>query len=114
MLGRVMDHVASLAKRSQLFEATVAWVVMEMGARQNHRCPLADMKNIVGRSANPPTLPVPPIPAFRVPPPSVAHVEDALKMSPTTMLAAPFGTDKPNEVGDMLPSDNYDERMSVN
>ncbi len=33
MLGGIVDHVASLAKRSQLFEATVAWIVMEMGAR---------------------------------------------------------------------------------
>lgn len=111
MLGRVMDHVASLAKRSQLFEATVAWIVMEMGARQNHRRPLADVENIVGRSANPPALPVPPIPAFRVPPPSVTHVEDALQMSPTTMLAAPFGTDKPNEVGNMPPIDRVQKNM---
>lgn len=76
-----------------------------MGARQNHRRPLADVENIVSRSANPPALSVPPIPAFRVPPPPVAQVEDALQMSPTAMLAAPFGTDKPNEVGNMPPID---------
>lgn len=111
MLGRVMDHVASLAKRSQLFKATVAWIVMEMGTRQHYRCPLARVKNIVGRSANPPTLPVPPIAAFRVPLPSVAHVEDALQMSPTAMLAATFGTDKPNEVGDMPPIDRVQKNM---
>lgn len=111
MLGRVMDHVASLAKCSQLFEATVAWIMMQMRTRQNYRCPLAHVKNIVGRSANPPTLPVPPIPAFRVPPPSVTHVEDALQMSPTAMLAATFGTDKPNEVGDMPPIDRIQKNM---
>ena len=111
MLGGIVDQVASLAKRSQLFEATVAWIRMEMGARQNHRCPLAHVKNIVGRSTNSPALPVPPIPAFRVPPLSVTHVEDAFQMSPTTMLAAAFGTDKPNEVGDMQPIDRVQKNM---
>ena len=111
MLGGIVDQVASLAKRSQLFEATVAWIRMEMGARQNHRYPLAHVKNIVGRSTNSPALPVPPIPAFRVPPLSVTHVEDAFQMSPTTMLAAAFGTDKPNEVGDMQPIDRVQKNM---
>jgi len=36
MLGRIVDQLASLAKRSQLFEATVTWIMMEMGARQNY------------------------------------------------------------------------------
>ncbi len=67
MLRRIMDHVASLAKRSQLFEATVARIVMQMGARQNYRCPLAHVKDIVGRTTNPPALPISPIPIRHIP-----------------------------------------------
>lgn len=106
-----MNHVASLTKRSQLLEATVAWIVMEMRARQNHRGPPAHVEDIIGWTTNPPALPVPPIATFRVPPPSVTHVKDALQMSPTTMLAAAFGTDKPNEVRNMPPIDRVEENM---
>ncbi|WP_167345454.1 hypothetical protein [Sphingomonas yabuuchiae] len=42
MLGRIMDHMATLAKRGELFEPAIARIMMKVRACQHDRCPSAE------------------------------------------------------------------------
>lgn len=96
MLGRIVDHVATLAKRTQVSWSTVARIMIEVRAGQHdighpdarerearlHRDALALVRSPTRRIGVPPT--------------SVAKMRNPSKVWPTALLAAPAGTLEPD------------------
>lgn len=96
MLGRIMDHVAALAKRAEVSGRAVARIMIEVRARQD------DIGHPNAReheaSLHRDTLALVRSPARRigVPPASVAKMRHPPKVRPTALLAAPAGAFKPD------------------
>lgn len=111
MLGRMVEHVAALAKRGQVAGPVVRRVVVEMSARQDHPRhrqlrprSQASQPGLAGfeqdgwrQPSHPPTLAAAPGFALLVPPRAIAQVHDRLTMWPTTTLTAALGTSKADQ-----------------
>ena len=93
----IVDHMAALAKRGELFEPAIAGVMMKVRAGQYYWRPSADCQDVLGRAANSAPLSVSPIETLCVPPAPIAKVEHPFVMPSSAMLAASLGPDKANE-----------------
>ena len=122
MLGRVVDHVASLAERSQVARRIVSRIMVQVRARDIDPRHADDGGHCGNGCAHPPTAAVTPMPAIGIPPSAVTQMEYASPMRTPTMLAAPLGAaepDQPRQLGPvdgvqpaMFGHDRHDESMS--
>lgn len=98
MFGRVVDHVAALAERSEIARPIVGRVVVEVRAgdidpRQPNR-----FGDICAWHADATSSPIAPLPAIGIPPPAIAEVEDTRPMRSPAMLAPPSSSAKPDQI----------------
>lgn len=96
MLGRIMDHVAALAERAEVSGRAIAWIMIEVRARQ-HDIGHPDAREQEA-SLHRDTLAMVGTPARRigVPPASVAKMRHSAKVRPMALLAAPASATKPD------------------
>ena len=103
MLGRIVDHVAALAKRPQVGWIAVARIVIEVRARQHDICHPYAREREAAFHRDALALVRSPAPSIGVPPASIAEMRNLPKVRPTALLAAPTGTLKPDRGGQLLP-----------
>ena len=96
MLGRIVDHVATLAKRTQVSWSTVARIMIEVRARQDDIGHPDARKREAALHRDPLALVRSPARRIGVPPAPVAKMRDPTKVRPTALLAAPAGTLEPD------------------
>ena len=111
MLGSIVDHMASLAQRSEVAGAVVAGIMVQVRARGVHPGGADDCGDVAIRYSDATSPPVPPVPAIGVPPATVAEVEDASAMRTPAMLATAFGAAEPDQPRQLGPIDRVEPAM---
>lgn len=71
MLGSIVDHVASLAERSQIARCVVGRIMVEVRAGDIDPRDPDDRREVDRPDPDPLSAPVSPLPAVHVPPPSI-------------------------------------------
>lgn len=97
MLGSVVDHVTSLAKRGQVAWTVVGRVVVQMRACGIDPRNAYDRRNVVTGRADAAPSPIAPLPAIGVPPSTVTEVDNVPAMRTPAMLATPLGAAEPDQ-----------------
>jgi hypothetical protein len=97
MFGRVVDHVAALAERSEIARPIVGRVVVEVCAgdidpRQPNR-----FGDIRARHADATPSAIAPLPAIGIPPAAIAEVENARTVRSLAMLAPALRAAEPDQ-----------------
>ena len=125
VFGRVMDHVAPLAERSEVARPVVARIVVEVRAGEHHARDeqlrrglepgehelLALDRVGMPERAHATTVPVPPDPAIIVPPHAVAQVTDAPPVRTPAAFAPALGASEPDEARQLAPVDRVKPAM---
>jgi len=96
MFGRIVDHVAALAKRTEVSGGAVARIMIEVCARQDDIGHPDARKRETGLHRDALALVRSPARRVSVPPASIAKMRHPSEVRSTALLAAPAGTLEPN------------------
>lgn len=113
-----MDHVASLAERSEITGPVVAWIVVQVCSGQYNAGHTWRWRVYVyqhqlngqevaqrRQSSNAPSLSITPSRAVLVPPGSVAKMDDIATMRSLAVFASPFRPAKADQLRQLGPVD---------
>ncbi|MBY9063603.1 hypothetical protein K7957_11730 [Sphingomonas yunnanensis] len=101
----------ALAERRELAEVVIGGIVVEARARQDRRRPPARKEDVPSRTTYPAPAAITPMPTVRVPPSTVAQMEDPASMRSAAVLAAALRPLETDEAGDVRPIDRIKEGM---
>ncbi len=111
MLGRVMDHVATLAERSEVARRVVGRIMVQMRAREIDPRDADERQRARAWRSHPAPAPVAPLPAIGIPPAAVAQVEHVPTVRTSAMLAAALGAAEANQLRQLGPVDRVEPAM---
>lgn len=118
MLGRIVDHVASLAKGREIAQSRSAegGIVIKVGGRKIYRLAghaYGVERNENWRTADQPPATIAPRPYVGVKPDTVRadKLRDVTSVRTMTMLTAATGTLEPNDPADLRPVDRIEPAM---
>ena len=101
----VVQHMASLAQCTQIGEAVVRGIVVQMGTCQQHTgLAKAEQSRAIGYCGRPTTA-LPPMPGLSIKPTSVGQALDHPPMRTTALLAVSTGTGEADPAANLDPID---------
>ena len=109
MLVAIVDHVAALAERLEIFRPIIRRIVIEVGGREHDLGPSnEDMLANWSDATQRPSAPISPSLLFFVPPSTVAQVLDLAAVRPAALLAPTFRSMKPDHRRQLRPVDRIE------
>lgn len=105
MLGRIVDHMATLAERREIAGHAVAWIVIEMRTSQHDISRSYRRQNEAALERDPLATAGAPTHGIGIPPATIAKMGDPTHMRPRAVLAARAGPIEPDHVRQLAPVD---------
>ncbi len=105
MLGRIVDHMATLAERREIAGHAVAWIVIEMRTSQHDISRSYRCQNEAALERDPLATAGAPTHGIGIPPATIAKMCDPTHMRPRAVLAARAGPIEPDHVRQLAPVD---------